>query len=156
MKYSIIILIWFLAGSLASAQQVVSSNGDSKSTAGYEVSWTVGEAVIETLTGSPNTLTQGFHQTRLTVTAVSELLFPGLEIKVFPNPTPDIITIHFSEFIEDSRYFLYDLTGKLLENRLISSADTEVNMKNYASGQYILKLTNKSRQAIQTFKIVKY
>ena len=156
MKYSVIILILFLAGSVVSAQHVVSSNGDSRSAAGVEVSWTVGEAVIETLISGSITLTQGFHQTEISVTAVSENLFPGLEIKVYPNPTPDIITIHFSEYIEGSRYWLYDLRGKLLENKLINSADTELNMKNYASGQYILKLTNKSRQAIQTFQVVKY
>lgn len=156
MKYSIIILKLFLAGSLVSAQQVVSSNGDSKSAAGVEVSWTVGEAVVETLVGSSNTLTQGFHQTKITVTALSELLFPGLEIKVYPNPTPEIITIHFSEYIENSSYFLFDLRGKLLENKIILSVDTEINMKNYASGQYILRLTDRSRQPIQTFKIIKY
>ncbi len=156
MKHSILILIIFLAGSLVSAQQVVSSNGDSKSAAGAEVSWTLGEAVMETLIGSSNTLTQGFHQTKLTVTAVSELLIPGLEIKVFPNPTQDFITVQFSEYIEGSIYFLYDFTGKLLENKMISSADTEIDMGKYASGQYILKLSNKSRQPIQTFQIVKY
>jgi hypothetical protein len=156
MKYSIIILIFFLAGVMVSAQEVVSSNGDSKSAAGYEVSWTVGEAVIATMIGSTNTLTQGFQQTRLTVTAVTDLLYPGLEIKVFPNPTQEFITIRFSEYIEDTRYSLYDLRGKLIENKLINAADTEINLKKYASGQYILKLTNKSRQAIQTFQIIKY
>ena len=156
MKYSIIIPIFFLAGVMVSAQEVVSSNGDSKSAAGYEVSWTVGEAVIATMIGSTNTLTQGFQQTRLTVTAVTDLLYPGLEIKVFPNPTQEFITIRFSEYIEDTRYSLYDLRGKLIENKLINAADTEIDLKKYASGQYILKLTNKSRQAIQTFQIIKY
>jgi hypothetical protein len=156
MKYSVIVLILFLAGSVVSAQQVVSSNGDSQSAAGVDVSWTVGEAVIETLVGGSTTLTQGFHQTKLTITAVSELLIPGLEIKVFPNPTQDFITIHISEYIEGSTYFLYDFTGRLLENKLILSADTEINLHKYASGQYILKLASKSRQPIQTFQIVKY
>jgi hypothetical protein len=146
----------FLAGSVVSAQQVVSSNGDSESAAAVEVSWTLGEAVIETFIGGSNMLTQGFHQTKITITAVSDVLIPGLEIMVFPNPTPEIITIQFSEYVEGSRYWLYDLRGKLLENKLISSADTEINMRNYASGQYILKLTDKSKQPIQTFQIIKY
>jgi hypothetical protein len=144
------------AVTMVSAQEVVSSAGDTQSAAGYEVSWTVGEAVIETLIAGSNILTQGFHQTKLTVTAVSELLIPGLDIKVFPNPTQDFITVHFSEYIEGSTYFLYDFSGKLLENKLIHSADMEINMKNYASGQYILKLATKSLQPIQTFQIVKY
>lgn len=146
----------FLAGSVVSAQEVVSSNGDSKSAAGVEVSWTVGEAVTETFISPSNVLTQGFHQTKLTITAIGEVLFPGLEIKVYPNPTPDIITIHFNDYIEGARYYLYDLSGKILENKLIHSADSEINMDKFASGQYILKLTTESKQPIQTFKIVKY
>ena len=156
MKYLAILLMLIPAVSIASAQEVVSSNGDSQSAAEYEVSLTVGEPVVATLIGSTNTLTQGFHQTKLTITAVNELLLPGIEIKVFPNPTQNFITIHFSEYIEDSKYSLYDFTGKLIENKLINSADTEIDLKKYASGQYILKLTNKSRQPIQTFKIIKY
>lgn len=156
MKYLIFIVILFLAGSVVSAQQVVSSNGDSRSAAGVEVSWTVGETAIETLISDANVLTQGFHQTTIIIDAVSELLYPGIEVKVFPNPTPGIIRIQFSEYLKDARYWLYDLRGKLLENKLISSADTEINMKKYASGQYILKLTDKSKQPIQTFQIVKY
>lgn len=156
MKYLAILLMLIPAVTMVSAQEVVSSNGDTKSAAGHEVSWTVGEAVIETLIGSTNTLTQGFHQSRLTVTAVTDLLYPGIEIKVFPNPTQEFITIRFSEYIEDTRYSIYDLRGKLIENKLISSADTEIDLKKYASGQYILKLTNKSRQAIQTFQVIKY
>lgn len=156
MKYLAILLMLIPAVSIVSAQEVVSSNGDSQSAAGYEVSWTVGEVVIATMTGGTNTLTHGFHQTQITVTAVSDLLLPGLEIKVFPNPTKEFITIQFSEYIEDTRYAIYDLRGKLIENRLINSADTEINLKSYASGQYILKLTNSSRQAIQTFQVIKY
>jgi hypothetical protein len=137
------------------AQEVVSSGGNSESVPGFEVSWTVGEPVIATLIGGTNTLTQGFHQTKITVTAVTELLYPGMEIKVFPNPTEDYITIHFSEFIEGSRYALYDLEGRLLENKLINSPDTEIGMTKYASGQYILKLLDDSKLTLQTFKVIK-
>lgn len=44
----------------------------------------------------------------------------------------------------------------MIENKLINSADTEIDLERYASGQYILKLTNKSQQAIQTFQVIKY
>jgi len=156
MKYSVIILILFLACSVVSAQEVVSSNGDSRSSAGVNVSWTVGETVIETFVSDANMLSQGFHQTKVTITALSEILIPGMEVKVFPNPTQQFITIRFSEYIEDTRYALYDLRGKLIENKLINAADTEIDLKRYASGQYILKLTNKSQQPIQTIQIIKY
>ena len=156
MKYLVILLFLIPAFANLSAQEVISSNGEAQAAAGVEVSWTLGEAVIDTYIGGSTALTQGFQQTKLTVTAVSDLLIPGLEIRVFPNPTPDIITVHFSEFVENTKYWLYDLRGKLLENKLIRSADTEINMSSYASGQYILKLTHKSNRPVQTFKIVKY
>ena len=156
MRYLAILLMLIPAVTMVSAQEVVSSNGDTQSAAGYEVSWTVGEAVIETLIGGTNTLTQGFHQTRLTVTAVTNFLYPGIEIKVFPNPTQEFITIQFSEYIEDTRYSIYDLRGKLIENKLINSADTEIDLKKYASGQYLLKLITKSGQRLQTFQVIKY
>lgn len=156
MKYLIIIPLLLLYLPVASAQQVVASNGNSNSTTTVEVSWTIGESMIDTYVIDENILTQGFHQTRLTATAVSEILFPGLEINVFPNPTHDILTIQFNELIEGSRYHLYDLSGKWMENKLISSTETEINMKRYPSGQYILKLMDKSMQTIQTFQIVKF
>ena len=155
MKYLIILLILFPAVSIVSAQEVVSSNGGTQSASGFEVGWTIGEPVIATITGGTNTLTQGFNQTKLTITAVTELLVPGIEVKVFPNPTQDFITIHFSEFIENSSYYLYDFTGRLIENKLIISVETEIDLKNYASGQYILKLVKDSQQTLQTFKIIK-
>lgn len=145
-----------LTGPMVSAQQIIASNGDSKSVAGIEVSWTIGEVVIETVTGNSVILTQGFHQTKLLATAVNDPLFPDLEIKVFPNPTPGILTLKFSKYVEGSRYFLYELSGKILENKLILSEETEINMKPYANGQYILKLTNESLQEIQSFQIIKY
>lgn len=156
MKYLIIIPLLLLYLPVASAQQVVASNGNSNSTTTVEVSWTIGESVIDTYVIDENILTQGFHQTRLTVTAISEILFPGLEINVFPNPTQDILTIQFNELIEGSSFRLYDLSGKLLENKLISSTATEISMKRYPSGQYILKLMDESMQTIQTFQIVKF
>jgi hypothetical protein len=156
MKYLVIILFLIPAFANLTAQEVISPGGEAQAAAGVEVSWTLGEAVIDTYIGGSSALTQGFQQTKLTIIAVGVPLMPGLEIKVFPNPTPDIVTIHFSEYVEDSRYWLYDLRGKLLENKLIHSADTEINMAQYASGQYILKLTQGAIRPIQTFHIVKY
>jgi len=60
--------------------------GEHFATAGAQLSWTLGEAVIETYTGDKSQLTQGFHQTQLTVVALNEsvTVFPVL---VYPNPT---------------------------------------------------------------------
>ncbi len=60
-KLIISILIFFGAYSL-NAQEVVSTAGESKSNSGYEISWTIGESVINTLSTGNIILTQGFHR----------------------------------------------------------------------------------------------
>ena len=152
-----IILIFFvlLIGTILSAQEVISSGGETQSASGYEISWTIGEPIIETFTGGSNILTQGFHQSKITVTSLTENLYPDIKLKVFPNPTSDFVLIQFNELIENSGYSLFNLTGKVLESKLITSTETRLDLRNYASGQYILKLTKNSTKPLQTFKIIK-
>ncbi|MEN8250213.1 MAG: hypothetical protein ABFS32_14870, partial [Bacteroidota bacterium] len=96
MKRIFILNILILSCFILTAQEVVSSGGETGTAAGYEISWTVGEPVIETVSDGTNTLTQGFHQTKLTVTSVNEFSISGIELKVFPNPTEDYVHIHIS------------------------------------------------------------
>jgi hypothetical protein len=136
------------------AQEVVSTAGETNTITGYEVSWTLGEPVIQTISSGSTVLTQGFHQSKLTVTAIDELLVSDLELKVYPNPTQDFVTISLSKMPENLIYSVFDLSGKLLENNRISNLNTKIDMQHYSGGSYILKLKNKN-QLIQTFKIIK-
>ncbi|MCB0683669.1 MAG: hypothetical protein KDC32_22625, partial [Saprospiraceae bacterium] len=75
---------WLHSQSLA--PEVIASAGEHFATANAQLSWTVGEPVIETYTGSTAQLTQGFHQTNLTVVAVNDPT-AAFQVSVFPNPT---------------------------------------------------------------------
>lgn len=152
---NILILLLLIWANESFAQKVISSNGATATAAGYEVSWTIGEAVIATVSDANNTLTQGFHQSKLTVTAINELSVTDIEIKVYPNPTSDFVTIHFSKIVEKPRYLLFDLSGKLLEQKNIDSSDAKINMAGFAEGVYILKLNHLGSLPLQTFKIIK-
>ena len=154
MKRIILFIIFLSTTIILSAQEVVSSAGEIQSAAGYELSWTIGEPVIETVAAGGNTLTQGFHQTKLAVTAITDLLIPEIEIKVFPNPTQDFIIIEFNEFLENTDFLLYDLSGRVIKQAKINSSETRLNLKEYASGSYILKLML-NKDPIQNFKIRK-
>lgn len=153
MKRILIIIVFYLTCLTAFAQEVISSAGETKTVASYELSWTIGEPIIETVAGT-NNLTQGFHQSNLTVTAISYLLIPELEIKVFPNPTQAFVTIKFNELPENTDFLLYDLNGRVLKQAEIYSSETILNLHEYASGSYILKLVQ-NKNSIQNFKLVK-
>ena len=149
-----LLFIIITVGNILSAQTVVSANGGSATAAGTQVSWTVGEPVIATATNANNTLTQGFQQSKLTVTAIDDIRVAGVELKVYPNPTSDYVTVHFGKVPEKTNYLLFDLSGKLIQQKNIESTDVKIDMTRYSSGSYILKL-NSGQQPLQSFKIIK-
>lgn len=135
------------------AQEVTSAAGGTKSTADYEVSWTVGETTIKTFSEGSVTLTQGFHQPNLIVTP-AKIFFDNIEVKVYPNPTREFVTIEMNRLRKSSKYSLYNLAGEKLAEGNLRKLKTKLNLNNQASGSYLLKLS-KENQPLRTFKIVK-
>jgi hypothetical protein len=156
MKHLVFILIFSMAVVAGTAQQVIATNGDTKIVEGIEVSWTMGEAIVETLSGNTAILTQGFHQPGFSVKSVTEPILSELKITLYPNPTRDILSMQFSQYVEGLQYILYDMTGRVLEYQWILSTDVRISLRHYSKGTYILKVTDTSLQDIQTFKVVRY
>lgn len=140
----------------ANAQQVVASSGNTGSAAGYTISWTLGEPVIETISGSNNILTQGMHQTKLLVTAIGEMDFPGLEVKVYPNPTGRFLkieVIHTGN--EQFLYELTDITGRQTMLKQMQSNTEVVDMGSFVSGIYLIRVLSAKNEIVKTCKIIK-
>lgn len=77
-------------------------------------------------------------------------------LHVWPNPTTDILHVQLQDDpnMQDYTYQLFNLTGKLLQGGPLTDNNSEIDVKNYASGIYFLKLENKLHQ-IQTVKFIK-
>jgi len=137
------------------AQQVISSSGSTLKNSAGSLSFTVGELVIDTKNAGATTITQGFHQTKLTITAMNVLREQNFSISAFPNPTNNFVNLKIEKGeIRDIEFTLFDLQGKVLSNRKIESTNTEVSFSGYNSGNYLLKVIQKGKE-IQTFKIIK-
>ena len=63
MKKKTLLVFSLLTTFASTAQEVVSTQGDSYSNTSGSIDFTVGEVVINTGTDGTNDLTQGFHQT---------------------------------------------------------------------------------------------
>jgi hypothetical protein len=152
----------FLGTGTAEAQQVVSTAGNHSENGTVQLSWTVGEPVIFTLSNGSNILTQGMHQSKLTVTAIKEIELSGLEISAFPNPANEYVNLKVSHLSSDQpgemwkefSFELYDMNGKVLMQKQIISTETVIKMDSYAPATYFLKVT-KDKKLIETFKIIK-
>ncbi|HRI00601.1 MAG TPA: T9SS type A sorting domain-containing protein [Saprospiraceae bacterium] len=135
-------------------QQVISSGGGSGSNLNALIDWTIGEPVINSLSNNMNQLTQGFHQTMLTVTAVQE---PNdfVNAIVFPNPTSGNIQIILNKNLFDVSIQLMDLQGKVILQKNMKAQSEILKLEDLATGTYILSVIAKDNHLIKQFKINK-
>jgi len=152
----------FLGIGTAEAQQAVSTAGNHSETATFQLSWTIGEPVISTFNNGSNVLTQGIHQSKLTVTAIKEIELSGLEISAFPNPTNEFVNLQVqqllteqpNEMLKDISFHLYDMNGKVLIQKQIVNTETIIQMEGYSPSTYFLKIMI-GKKLVKTFKIIK-
>ncbi len=138
MKKNTIVLFSLFASISVSAQEVLSTQGESYSNASTKIDFTIGEVVINTGTDGTNDLTQGFHQTNWTFLGVEDFA-PNFQATIFPNPTQDVLNIKTSVF-ENVTYTLYDAQGKLVMQNILSAEQTPIHVSQLAPGAYSLEL----------------
>lgn len=154
-KIGLIGIILLCAMHVQGQQQVVSSAGNFHSNASGSISWTLGEIAIETFTAAGHILTQGFQQSRLTVTSIGNIPELDFEITVFPNPTIDHLIIRTPKEQHENLYFiLYDLSGKMMMQDRIRETETIIPVNQLRSAVYILRIIEGNRQ-VRSFKVVK-
>jgi hypothetical protein len=150
MKKNQLVFFSLLTSLAVSAQEVVSTQGDSYSNGSGSIAFTIGEVISNT--GTDGTLTQGFHQSNWNFLGL-ENHAPNFEATIFPNPTSAILNIRTSTF-ENVTYTLYDGQGKRVMQDMLSAEQTPVQVSQLAPGSYSVTLNSESQQ-LKTFKLVK-
>ena len=136
------------------AQEAVTTTGGEATGTGGTASYTVGQVVYSTNIGTNGSMAQGVQQPYeiSTTVGINETSI-NLALSVYPNPTTNYLTLK----VEDNSnlsYQLYDLQGKLIENRNIVDNSTIVKMEGLPKATYFLKVT-KNNKSVKTFKIIK-
>jgi len=142
---------------VANAQQSTNASGGKASGSGGTATYSVGQVVYTIATGSNGSLVQGVQQPFeiSVVLGVEEAENVSLNLMAYPNPAKDRLTLKVGNHDgQNLSFLLFDLTGKLLHNAKVKSNETVINMQDYQSGIYFLKVFNTSKE-IKTFKILK-
>lgn len=136
------------------AQESPTASGGDASGSGGSVAYSIGQVVYTTNTGTNGSMAQGVQQPyEISVnTGVNETAIK-LEMSAYPNPTSNNLTLKTEEYANLS-YQLYDLQGKLIENKRIAANSTIITMDALPSATYLLEITNNT-QLVKTFKIIK-
>ena len=155
MKLSLWLCLFCLFSITLQAQEVVTTSGGYGETTGARVTWTIGEPVTETVTGTTTILTQGFNQGDLIITLIKSPELPGLNVKVYPNPTSEYLKLSVGDAdVENLNYILVDMGGKVVNKNILKGMESEIPMGNLTPSTYFLKIYQKKTE-IAIFKIIK-
>lgn len=149
-----VLSIFFFSNLLLSQQGTVGAGGNINSPTG-SVSFSVGQVSDRTTSNSNFTISEGIQQTyEIYTLSTSELSFK-FDVKIFPNPTVDILKVSFSnESKQETEFQIFDMNGSMLLNEHTLNENIDLNMSNFTPGSYLLKMYS-SNQIINSFKIIK-
>jgi hypothetical protein len=156
LKWIALLLISFANIGLQS-QKTISVSGGNASGTGGSISYSVGQTVYTTNSGSEGYLTQGVQQPFeiLVLTKNKESKGINLEFSAFPNPSTEYVKLKIQNYkSEKLSYELYNANGKLLVSNRIVADETKIVMTKYIRSAYFLKIKD-NKLEVKEFKIIK-
>lgn len=145
MKRTVLCIILFLPFSFANAQsitpEVIATAGEHYIGSQAQVSWTMGEVVIETVIGTNAIITQGFHQPDSMVVGVEELANGNWQFAIYPNPSRGAFVIEGDASLALSMT-VYDIIGKEIWKGQMIGGRRVIDLTGKANGMYFLNVSN--------------
>lgn len=141
------------------SQTVVGSSGATITGASNTLSFTVGEAIVGTVSNSVS-LGQGFWLGAIVEVGLSNEDFTfEVQTTVYPNPITDYLNINFKEMVgQDFEIAVYDINGRqVFQKELTNCSENEIlNFKSFSAGNYFLNIVQSATNKSKTFKIIKH
>ena len=157
MKKYILGTLFFLVPFFIISQEIISPSAGDSSGSGGSLSYTIGQVFFNTIESDYGSLVQGVQQPfEFQTLSTPALLTVQLTAVTYPNPTTDYVVLKIIDTaFENIQYTLFDLKGKTIVSKKVTTSTTEITMKNFSIGMYLLKLTKKN-QTLKNFKIIKH
>ena len=162
------ILIMSLGLTALQAQEAIPATGGEASGSGGSASYTVGQVVYTTNTGTNGSVAQGVQQPYeiYVVTGIDNAIGINLECTAYPNPATDFLTLKIEGNVQtlhatSQQYIasLYNINGQLIKSIQIEGNETTISMANLPQATYFLKIVKtkhaSSQQEVKTIKIIK-
>jgi len=145
-----------LCAGFAQAQESTNASGGDATGTGGTASYSVGQVVYTTNTGSTGSVAQGVqHAYEIFTVGIKETEL-NISLTAFPNPTTENLTLQISDYNnEQLSYQLFDMQGKQLSNGQITAQQTQINMNSLPTATYFVNVVNQENKKVQSFKIIK-
>jgi len=158
-KRTIILLMGlFVAVISTKAQEATTTAGGEASGSGGSASYTVGQVVYTTNTGTNgNSVAEGVQQPYeiSVVTSIPEAKDISLSVSAYPNPTTNYLTVKVENYeTANLQYMVFDINGKLLQTVKATGTETKIETNNLVPANYFVKILDNKKE-IKVFKIIK-
>ena len=154
------ILVFLLLGFSSYAQstiskQVIGPGGQTFENGNNKLSYSVGEVAVGAMTDEEGAyqLGNGYYPSLNLSTLNTETPELQLQVKVFPNPTKEVIYItHPTEQFFEVR--ITDISGKQILQRA-HQKEQPLSVQTLTTGTYFITVTTKESKQTNTYKIIK-
>ena len=150
-----VLLLLAIGHSQSISKQIIGTAGGALENNENKLSYTAGEVLVGAMTDEDGAfqLGNGYYPSLNLSVLNTETPELQLKVKVFPNPTTELIYItHPTEQFFEVR--ITDVNGKqILQKEHIK--DQPLNVQTLTSGAYIVIVTKKDSKQTNTYKIVK-
>jgi hypothetical protein len=146
-----LIIPLLLCGS-ASAQEVISASGTEFIQPSGSITYTLGEPVVETVSNSNSTLTQGFNQPWIDINTDVNGPVP-VNISIYPNPTRHYLHLDIADSPSGHRYEFFDAKGALVLSGRVEDRLTTLDIQHLSSGGYVFRLYSPQATIPYSYKI---
>lgn len=134
------------------------------STAAEEYVWDFGDGSYDTQLNPSHTYVQSGNYT-ITLTSskcgrtsqksvsINIIVLQAEEIKYYPNPVKNMLTLYTNAALKGKKYLLYNQLGQLLKSDMLQTNYTSIDLSTLASGIYIIKFEN---AIVKPISVIKY
>lgn len=136
---------------------VIASAGGHFAGGNAQISWTLGEPVIETVGGANVILTQGFHQSTIAINSIGET-DSNFELVAFPNPANDLLNLRIANSgTETYNLEIFSIDGRLVFSSQLTGSNipTQIDLSALRSGSYHVAVSDR-RSFSENFILIKY
>ena len=138
-------------------QQTISTAGGNGTSGKGTVSFTIGQLVYNSYSNENGSLFEGVQQ-NLELFTLTNLELTSLSLKAvtYPNPASDYVILALKNAqLTGLTYLLYDLLGKQVASGKVTQENTQITMKRFSIGTYLLKVVQNNKE-LKVFKIIKF
>jgi len=102
------------------------------------------------LTDNEVTSVYSYLQSKYVATAGVEDLANSVNLKVYPNPTANKVTIKANkDFVAGAKLKVYDITGRTMLNKTLQNSSSTLDFSSLPSGSYFVKISNNGKSVIK-------